>query len=74
MQLDIKTLSSYRLDRAKEDLQAAVSNHQAGFYKVAINRSYYVLPGTRMPLMFVLFDERTEAVYHAEVEGYGRNK
>ncbi len=43
MQLDIKTLSSYRLDRAKEDLQAAVSNHQAGFYKVAINRSYYAI-------------------------------
>lgn len=43
MQPDIKTLSAYRLDRAKEDLQAAVSNHQAGFYKVAINRSYYAI-------------------------------
>ena len=38
MQLDIKTLSIYRLNRAKEDLEAAISNHQAGFYKVSINR------------------------------------
>lgn len=43
MQLDIKTLSWYRLDRAKEDLRAALSNHQSGFYKVAINRSYYAI-------------------------------
>ena len=42
MQLDIKTLSAYRLDRAKEDLEAARGNHQLGFYKVAINRSYYL--------------------------------
>lgn len=39
MQLDIQTLSKYRLERAKEDLKAAKSNHQLGFYKVAINRS-----------------------------------
>lgn len=32
MQLDVKTLSSYRLNRAKEDLEAAVSNHQSGFF------------------------------------------
>ena len=38
MQLDMKTLSIYRLNRAKEDLEAAISNHQAGFYKVSINR------------------------------------
>ena len=43
MQLDIKTLSEYRLNRAKEDLEAARGNHQLGFYKVAINRSYYVI-------------------------------
>ena len=43
MQLDVKTLSTYRLNRAKEDLEAAISNHQAGFYKVAINRSYYAI-------------------------------
>ena len=43
MQLDIKTLSAYRLDRAKEDLEAARGNHQLGFYKVAINRSYYAI-------------------------------
>ena len=40
MQLDVKTLSEYRFARAKEDMEAAVSNHRSGFYKVAINRSY----------------------------------
>lgn len=43
MPLDIKTLCQYRLDRAKEDLLTAESNHQAGFYKAAINRSYYAI-------------------------------
>lgn len=43
MPLDIKTLCQYRLDRAKEDLLTAVNNHQAGFYKAAINRSYYAI-------------------------------
>lgn len=43
MQPDIKTLSRYRMNRAKEDLEAAVSNHEAGFYKVAVNRSYYAI-------------------------------
>lgn len=43
MQLDIKTLCRYRLERAKEDLLAAETGHQAGFYKAAINRSYYAI-------------------------------
>lgn len=43
MPLDVKTLSVYRLSRAKEDLQTAVSNYQAEFYKAAINRSYYAI-------------------------------
>lgn len=43
MQLDIKTLCQYRLERAKEDLLTAENNHQAGFYKAAINRSYYAI-------------------------------
>lgn len=43
MPLDIKTLCQYRIDRAKEDLLAAENNHQAGFYKAAINRSYYAI-------------------------------
>lgn len=43
MQPDVKTLCQYRLDRAKEDLLAAETNHQAGFYKAAINRSYYAI-------------------------------
>lgn len=40
MPLDIKTLCQYRLNRAKEDLLTAENNHQAGFYKAAINRSF----------------------------------
>ncbi|MDE7021932.1 MAG: HEPN domain-containing protein [Lachnospiraceae bacterium] len=43
MQPDIKTLSQYRMNRAKEDLEAAAGNHEAGFYKAAINRSYYAI-------------------------------
>ncbi len=43
MQPDVKTLSQYRMNRAKEDFEAAVSNYEAGFYKVAINRSYYAI-------------------------------
>ncbi len=43
MPLDIKTLCQYRIERAKEDLMAAENNHQAGFYKAAINRSYYAI-------------------------------
>lgn len=39
MQLDVKTLSGYRLNRAKEDLSVAASNYKSGFYKAAINRS-----------------------------------
>ena len=43
MQLDVKTLSTYRLNRSKENLEAAISNHESVFYKVAINRSYYAI-------------------------------
>lgn len=43
MPLDINTLCKYRLDRAKEDLLTAENNHQMGFYKAAINRSYYAI-------------------------------
>ena len=43
MQPDIRTLCQYRLERAKEDLLAAETNHQAGLYKAAINRSYYAI-------------------------------
>lgn len=43
MPLDIRTLSSYRMERAKEDLAAAISNHKEGLYKASINRSYYAI-------------------------------
>ena len=43
MQPDVKTLSEYRLNRAREDLETAINNHQSGFYKAAINRSYYAI-------------------------------
>jgi len=43
MPLDTQTLCKYRLERAEEDLLAAENNHQSGFYKAAINRSYYTI-------------------------------
>lgn len=43
MQLDTKTLCRYRLERAKEDLQAAKVNHDSGLFKASINRSYYAI-------------------------------
>lgn len=43
MPLDLKTLCQYRLERAKEDILTAENNHHAGFYKAAINRSYYAI-------------------------------
>ena len=33
----------YRLERAKEDLQAARVNHSSGVFKASINRSYYAI-------------------------------
>lgn len=43
MPFDTNTLCRYRIERAEEDLLTAESNHQAGFYKAAINRSYYAI-------------------------------
>jgi uncharacterized protein (UPF0332 family) len=43
MPLDIHTLCNYRLERAKEDLMTAENNQNAGFYKAAVNRSYYAI-------------------------------
>lgn len=43
MPLDTRTLCQYRLERAKEDILTAENNQQAGFYKAAINRSYYAI-------------------------------
>lgn len=43
MPLDTQILCKYRLERAEEDLMTAENNHQSGFYKAAINRSYYAI-------------------------------
>lgn len=43
MRLDNGTLCRYRLERAKEDLQAARVNYEAGLFKASINRSYYAI-------------------------------
>lgn len=40
---DTKILCRYRLERAKEDLQAAKVNHDSGLFKASINRSYYAI-------------------------------
>ena len=43
MMLDMRTLCQYRLNHAKEDLVAAENNHQAGFYRAAIDRSFHAI-------------------------------
>ena len=43
MQHEIETLCRYRLERAKEDLQAARVNYSSGLFKASINRSYYAI-------------------------------
>ena len=43
MQHERETLCKYRLERAKEDLQAAHVNHESGLFKAAINRPYYTI-------------------------------
>ena len=43
MQHEIEILCRYRLERAKEDLQAARVNHCSGLFKASINRSYYAI-------------------------------
>lgn len=37
----IVTLSRYRLEKAKEDLESARINLEHGLYKASLNRSYY---------------------------------
>ena len=43
MQHEKEILCRYRLERAKEDLEAARVNHSSGLFKAAINRSYYAI-------------------------------
>ncbi len=43
MDSKIKTLSQYRFEKAKEDLEAATVNLDNGFIKASINRSYYAI-------------------------------
>lgn len=43
MQHEKEILCRYRLERAKEDLEAARVNHSSGLFKAAINRPYYAI-------------------------------
>lgn len=43
MQHEKEILCRYRLERAKEDLEAARVNHSSGLFKAAINRSCYAI-------------------------------
>lgn len=43
MDSKIKTLSQYRFEKAKEDLQAATVNLDNELIKASINRSYYAI-------------------------------
>ena len=36
-------MAKLTIEVSAEDFEAAVSNYEAGFYKVAINRSYYAI-------------------------------
>ena len=43
MLLDMKDVVSIQVNHAKEDVVAAESNHRAGFYMAAIDRSYHAI-------------------------------
>ena len=43
MQHEKEILCRYRLERAKEDLEADRVNHSSGLFKADINRSYYAI-------------------------------
>lgn len=43
MEVSLKELAGYRLERAKEMLSASESNLEIGQYKTSLNRSYYAV-------------------------------
>ena len=43
MDIKIITLSQYRFEKAREDLEAATVNLNNGLIKASINRSYYAI-------------------------------
>ena len=52
-------LSKYRLDQANNCLLAAENNNESGFYKDALNRSYYcIFHSIRAVLAFDFYDSK----------------
>lgn len=65
MQPDIRTLCQYRLERAKEGLLAAETNHHTGLCKASINRSYYtIFHSIRAVNALDNFDASTVRLFH----------
>lgn len=67
MNEDIDNLRTYRLNEAKERLDAAGDMIALGKYKDSINRSYYAIFNA---LRSVLALDRVDFKHHAQVIGY----
>jgi len=55
----IVTLSNYRLEKSKKDLEVAITNYENNFYTQSLNRSYYsIFHAVRALLAFDKFDSK----------------
>ncbi len=55
----IITLSKYRLEKSKKDLEVAKANFESNFYSQSLNRSYYsIFHAVRALLAFDKFDSK----------------
>ena len=55
----IITLSKYRLEKSKKDLEVAIANFDNNFYSQSLNRSYYsIFHAVRALLAFDKFDTK----------------
>ena len=63
----IRTLSKYRLEKAKEDLETAKINFDHDMFAQSVNRSYYAaFHALRALLAYDLFDSKR----HSSILGY----
>ena len=59
MDKTIITLSKYRLEKSKKDLEVAIANFDNNFYSQSLNRSYYsIFHAVRALLAFDKFDTK----------------
>lgn len=55
----IKTLSKYRLEKSKQDLNSAIINYENNYLSQSLNRSYYsIFHAVRALLAFNKFDSK----------------